>query len=148
MAACSRALKPARTLQFPAAHTMRRVVFVVSALLLIAIGLPAAPARAQDGSSETTSGPTVVIIGHDPDRPSTQQAAPVVYVVPVFVPFFAPGPGSNSRPPACETPHEKPLEVAAPAGRFGRFMADPTRRFLNDGWITPAGDPAARSTQR
>lgn len=120
---------------------------VISALLLVA--LPAILlAEGHDDSSESNAGPTVVVIGHDPERPSTQRPAPVVFVLPVFVPIFTPVPVSDPNRAISEVPQERRFEASSPNGRFGRFMADPTRRFLNDGWITSTGDQAAQPGRR
>jgi hypothetical protein len=126
---------------------MRRLRAAISALLLVA--LPAILlAEGQDSGPESNAGPTVVVIGHGPERPSTQQPAPVVFVLPVFVPVFTPVPVSEPTRAISEVPHERPPEAPSTNGRFGRFMADPTRRFLNDGWITSTGDPAAQPARR
>jgi hypothetical protein len=93
---------------------------------------------------EKTSSPTalpvpdVIIVGHGPDRPNGYQAPVfvVAHVVPyLLVPALCP---TGARPAAVRSPILPPA-----AGTFGRFMSDPTARFLNDGFL-----PAKSATVR
>jgi hypothetical protein len=124
-----------RLAQISDIQPMRRLGFVISALLLVALGSTARlMAEGQEGSFEANAGPTVVVIGHD--------------LVTVFGPFFTSAPVCDSSRARCESPHENPSQASSPGSQFGRFMADPTRRFVNDGWITPTGVPAAQPARR
>jgi hypothetical protein len=86
-------------------------------------------------------GPQIVIVGHGPDVPNTTAAdldgVPIRFVVPYVA-------GSVAGHGACTGTVERhdvaaanthPVSVAP----FGRFMNDPTARFINNGFVTNNG---------
>jgi len=94
--------------------------------------LPGAEQVEKTSSPTALPVPDVVIVGHGPDRPNGYQK-PVFVVANVFpyllVPALCPLPAPSAT--------VRPSILPPATGTFGRFMSDPTARFLNDGFLPP-----------
>lgn len=115
-------------------------------LALVLALLGTAPAFAQQPPPPPPPNDGLVIVGHGPDVPNVSgdipnvsadaaapvDLAPVPLVVVVPVPVFVGRPHHHGPRPAAA-----PTET--PANPFGRFLTDPSRRFLNP--IVPPGPP-------
>jgi hypothetical protein len=126
---------------------MARLQFLLALLLALAAGVLSAvaqePEREQPGEAAQApvvdDGPTVVVIGHGPEPPD---APPAPYfsgigLAPAFIVVFVPVSARCILNP--------PPEPAA-AGQFGRFIADPMRRFINNGATAPMPPASVRAS--
>jgi hypothetical protein len=88
-----------------------------------------------------TIGPDVVIVGHGPDSPNIgQDYAPALFGAPLF---WLPSPVPCVGLPALAAGHAPPVQG------FGRFMSDPSARFMNNGFISNGSPrPAVDCHQR
>jgi len=112
---------------------------------------PATPTQAADAAAALPNGPNgvvafapeTIIVGHGPDRPNTyhQFDHPFDYLAAAAtVPYLVYVPAQSFCVAA-------PSRVASATIRAGRFMNDPTQRFLNNGFIAapPTTNDSARA---
>jgi hypothetical protein len=108
-------------------------------LAMLKSGLPAP--QLPSAASLVAEGPQVVIVGHGPDVPNTSAAdvyvMPVQFVMPYVVGYPATR-GTCAGTIENHGPGSTHAAVAASATNpFGRFMNDPTARFINNGFALP-----------
>ena len=111
---------------------------------------PDAPSTRPPQTPLVSAEPDVLIVGHGPDRPNTYHEYDYLGVprggyggYPLFVvpvPVAVPAPFSGCSPAQLASVRSRPADTTGQFGRFmndpgARFLADPTRRFLNAGFI-------------